>query len=203
MLSFNGPPLPMMSADQEMIKMNRYCPGTVVYTYTCRYRYWFYKQYCKVRRSWKTINSNRIESISNFVLWIDVNQLYKKNCKARLNDIYSVLWIWKQNPVRSTSFWAGFDLYEIIICINFCMFPYAYVIRVVNSLLTAVLRIRIRDPVPFWPLDPGSGIRNRFFPDPGSQDHIFKTFLTIFLVKSSIILWKLAQNFFFSTWKLK
>jgi hypothetical protein len=31
-------------------------------------------------------------------------------------------------------------------------------------------------------------IRDRFFPDPGSQDHIFKSFLTIFLVKSSIIL---------------
>jgi hypothetical protein len=27
----------------------------------------------------------------------------------------------------------------------------------------------IRDPVPFRPLDPGSGIWNRFFPDPGSQ----------------------------------
>ncbi len=44
-------------------------------------------------------------------------------------------------------------------------------------------------------LTSGSGIRNRFFPDPGSrisdpgsQDHIFKSFLTIFLVKSSIIL---------------
>ncbi len=34
----------------------------------------------------------------------------------------------------------------------------------------------------------GSGIRNRFFPDLGSQDHIFKSFWTIFLVKSSIIL---------------
>ncbi len=45
----------------------------------------------------------------------------------------------------------------------------------------------------FWPLDAGSGIRNRFFPDPGSQDHIFKSFLTIFLVKSSIFLWILAQ----------
>ena len=45
--------------------------------------------------------------------------------------------------------------------------------------------------------------RNRFFPDPGSQDHIFKSFLTIFLVKSSIILWKLAQIFFFSPSKLK
>jgi hypothetical protein len=44
-------------------------------------------------------------------------------------------------------------------------------------------------------LTPGSGIRNGFFPDPGSritdpgsQDHILKSFLTIFLVKSSIIL---------------
>jgi hypothetical protein len=44
-------------------------------------------------------------------------------------------------------------------------------------------------------LTPGSGIQNRFFPDPGSrisdpgsQDHIFKSFLTIFLVKSSIFL---------------
>ncbi len=44
-------------------------------------------------------------------------------------------------------------------------------------------------------LTAGSGIRNRFFldpgsriSDPGSQDHIFKSFLTIFLVKSSIIL---------------
>jgi hypothetical protein len=35
----------------------------------------------------------------------------------------------------------------------------------------AVLRIRIRDPVPFYPKDPGSGsgIRDAFFPDPGSR----------------------------------
>ena len=47
------------------------------------------------------------------------------------------------------------------------------------------------------------GIRNGFFPDPGSQDHILKSFLTIFWVKISIIFWKLAQIFFFSTSKLK
>jgi hypothetical protein len=35
---------------------------------------------------------------------------------------------------------------------------------------SAVLRIRIRDPVPF--LTPGSGIRNRFFPDPRSGSRI-------------------------------
>ncbi len=50
-------------------------------------------------------------------------------------------------------------------------------------------------------LTPGSGIRNRFFPDPGSripdlgsQTHIFESLVTIFWVKSSIILRKF-QNF--------
>ncbi len=51
-------------------------------------------------------------------------------------------------------------------------------------MLDAVLRIRIRDPVPFWPLDPGS------------QTHIFESLETNLCVKSSIILWKLAQIFF-------
>jgi hypothetical protein len=36
-------------------------------------------------------------------------------------------------------------------------------------------------------LTPGSGIRNRFFPDPGSLTHIFEGLVTIFGVKSSII----------------
>jgi len=67
--------------------------------------------------------------------------------------------------------------------------------------------ISVADPDPglgaFWPLDPGSGISFFRIPDPGSQDHIFKSFLTIFFVKSSIILWKLAQIFFFSTSKIK
>ncbi len=36
-------------------------------------------------------------------------------------------------------------------------------------------------------LTPGSGIRNRLFPDPGSQPHIFESLVTIFWVKSSII----------------
>ncbi len=70
----------------------------------------------------------------------------------------------------------------------------------VNQLqFISVLRIRIRDPGlgAFWPLDPGSGISFFRIPDlgsrisdPGSQDYIFKSFLAIFLVKSSIILWK-------------
>ncbi len=50
-------------------------------------------------------------------------------------------------------------------------------------------RIRIRDPVPFWP-----GIQNRFFPDSGSRIPdpkpipIFESLVTIFRVKSAIIL---------------
>jgi hypothetical protein len=54
-------------------------------------------------------------------------------------------------------------------------------------------------------LTPGSGIRCLFDPwipdlgswisDPGSQAHIFESLVTIFWVKSSLILRKLAQNF--------
>ncbi len=54
-----------------------------------------------------------------------------------------------------------------------------------------VLRIRIRAPVPFWPLDPKT------------QTHIFESLVIIFWVKSSIFLWKLAQIFFFNISKLK
>ncbi len=48
-----------------------------------------------------------------------------------------------------------------------------------------VLRIRIRDPVPFWPLHPGSGmVKNQ---DPGSEmnisDHISESLETIFVLK--------------------
>jgi len=58
--------------------------------------------------------------------------------------------------------------------------------------------LRIRDPVPFWPLDPGSGIGFFHIPYPGSQIHIFESLLTIFWLKSSIILWTWAQIFFSS-----
>jgi hypothetical protein len=67
----------------------------------------------------------------------------------------------------------------------------------------AVLRIRIRDPVPFWLLDPGSGIDFFWIPNLGSQTHIFESLVTIFWVKSSIILWKLAQIFFIQHFKNK
>ncbi len=48
--------------------------------------------------------------------------------------------------------------------------------------------------------DPGSGIRNRFFSgsrisDPGSLTHIFEGLVTIFWVKTSLILGKCGQIF--------
>ncbi len=51
--------------------------------------------------------------------------------------------------------------------------------------------LRIWDPVPFWPLDPGSRI------------NIFESLVTIFWVKCTIILCELAQILFFTCSKKK
>ena len=66
--------------------------------------------------------------------------------------------------------------------------------------------LRIRDPVPFWPLDPGSGIGFFRIPDLGSRipyPYFWKLNDNFFWVKSSIILWKLAQIFFLQHLKNK
>ena len=61
------------------------------------------------------------------------------------------------------------------------------------------------DTVPFWPVDPGSGIG--FFSNPRSRildpNPIFLRTYWQFWFKSSRILWKFAQIFFFSSSKLK
>ncbi len=62
-----------------------------------------------------------------------------------------------------------------------------------SSLNTQLVVTSVADP------DPGSGA----FLTPGSQNHIFESFVTTFWIKSSIILWKLAQIFFFSISKIK
>jgi hypothetical protein len=49
----------------------------------------------------------------------------------------------------------------------------------------------------------GSGIRNRFFPDPRSQTHIFESLVTIFWVKSSLYSLKIGPNFFLQHFKNK
>jgi hypothetical protein len=84
-------------------------------------------------------------------------------------------------PLGEMSYEQGFGFGSV--------FGSAFKLRIrIQEGKNAVLRIRIRDRVLFdpWIRYPGSGVG--FFPDPGSQDHIFKIFLTIFLVKSSIIL---------------
>jgi hypothetical protein len=63
-------------------------------------------------------------------------------------------------------------------------------------ILSQCISHSVADPVPFRPLDLGSGIQNRFFLDPGSQTHFFKSLVTIICVKSNIILSELAQFFF-------
>jgi hypothetical protein len=50
-----------------------------------------------------------------------------------------------------------------------------------------VFKCRVPDPGSGAFLTPGSRIRIRFFPDPGSLTYIFESFVTIFWVKSSII----------------
>jgi|LakMenEpi03Aug12_release.lakeMendotaPanAssembly.Ray.scaffolds.fasta_scaffold1521903_1 hypothetical protein len=58
-----------------------------------------------------------------------------------------------------------------------------------NSIVYSVLA-SVADPDPGSGafLTPGSGIRNRFFQDPGSQTHIFESLVKTFWVKTSIIL---------------
>jgi hypothetical protein len=51
-----------------------------------------------------------------------------------------------------------------------------------------LVRGSVADPGSGAFLTPGSGIRDRFFPDPGFQIHIFESLVTIFWVKNSIIL---------------
>ncbi len=64
----------------------------------------------------------------------------------------------------------------------------------------------VTDPDPgsgaFLTPGPGSGIRNRFFPDPGSQTHIFEL-SDKFLGKKFYNFFKTGQIFFFSISKIK
>jgi hypothetical protein len=70
-------------------------------------------------------------------------------------------------------------------------------------LLLAVLRIRIRDPVPFWPLDPGSGIGFSRIPDLGSRipNPYFRELNDNFLGKKLNNSLKIVPNFFSSAFQ--
>jgi hypothetical protein len=59
---------------------------------------------------------------------------------------------------------------------------YTYFISFVFYKKLPLLRSSVADPDPGSGafLAPGFGIRKRFFPDPGSQTHIFESLVTIF-----------------------
>ncbi len=66
-----------------------------------------------------------------------------------------------------------------------------------------VLAGSVADPGSGAFLTPGSGIRNRFFPDPGSQIHIFESLVTVFLGKKFYNSLKIGPNFFLHHFKTK
>jgi hypothetical protein len=71
--------------------------------------------------------------------------------------------------------------------------------------LFPVLRIRIRDPVPFWPLDPGSGIGFFRIPDLGSRipNPYFRELSDNFLGKQFYNSLKIGSNYFLQHFKNK
>ncbi len=69
--------------------------------------------------------------------------------------------------------------------------------------IKAVLRIRIRDPVAFSPLDPGSGIGFFRIPDLGSQTHILESLVTMIWKVLYGNFLKIGQNFFLQHFKTK
>jgi hypothetical protein len=80
-----------------------------------------------------------------------------------------------------------------------CESPQIAIWKFLQNIAQLCLKTSVADPDPgsgvFLTPGPGSGIRKGFFPDPGyripgpgSQTHIFESLVTIFWVKSSIIL---------------
>ncbi len=92
-----------------------------------------------------------------FRIWIQESQVKTDPCGSRSTTLPVVTVWYLQSSLR--------NIYKVEI---------KFIARL------SVLRIRIRDPVPFWPLDPGS------------QTHTFESLVTVFWVKSFIFLWKLA-----------
>jgi hypothetical protein len=86
----------------------------------------------------------------------------------------------------------------ILIMVFLCFFGYLPFLALLNLSLFIVMKavLPIRDPGSGVFLTPGSGIRNRFFPDPGSQTLIFESLVTIFLGKKFYNSLKNAPNFF-------
>ncbi len=80
------------------------------------------------------------------------------------------------------SFFSSVNLYISKIGFTFCLLTNTYGI-IKNEKLWVVLRSRIRDPVPFWPLDPGSGMGKKTGSGSGmnNPNHISQSIETNFL----------------------
>jgi hypothetical protein len=63
---------------------------------------------------------------------------------------------------------------------SFQQIPFSSIFRFEQNWYTARSSVADPDPGSGAFLTPGSGIRNRFFPDPGSQTHTFESLVTIF-----------------------
>jgi hypothetical protein len=90
---------------------------------------------------------------------------------------------------------------------GFCIMKLVGVTNYLESKVRPTTSVADPDPGSGAFLTPGSEIRNRFFPDPGSQTHLFENLMTIFWLKSSIILYgnslKIGPNFFIQHFKTK
>jgi hypothetical protein len=77
----------------------------------------------------------------------------------------------RHSPSNSCNKWKVIrSVYRVLVILSYpdplklgSYFPIFYLLECWAAVL------RIRDPVPFWPLDPESGIRIRFFSYPGSR----------------------------------
>jgi hypothetical protein len=104
---------------------------------------------------------------------------YRLCCNEQPELYCTILWLAVSCLLLSLQPWS-WTVYYSVACLHFRQLTgvlknYLMLCNPWNTLLYTVLRIRIRDPVPFWPLYPGSGMNN--------PDHISESLETNFWVK--------------------
>ncbi len=100
-----------------------------------------------------------------------------------------------------------YSILPVLSSMNGSVVSLQYLRKLFNPCWQPVLRIRIRDPVPFWPLDPGNGMVFFRISDPESNPQpIFFTACRHFLDKNrkyfNSLSWQLAQISFSTSSKI-